>query len=66
MNPLKPDRMTSTERIDELAEILSVGLSRLRSAQSSEVSQECADHRVDSPVGARMCGPSKPLETHRA
>lgn len=47
MNPLKPDCMTFTERLAELAEILAAGLMRLRSRQSSELSPdrgECSLH----------------------
>lgn len=66
MNPLHPHRMTSTERISEVAEILSSGVIRLRSTQSTQLSPQSPDHRVDSAGPARMCGASKPLETHRA
>ena len=66
MNPLHPNRMTSHERIAAVAEILSLGLIRLQSAQSTELSLKSADRRLDDPETARMCEPSKPLETRRA
>ena len=66
MNALHPKRMTSHERIAEVAEILSLGLIRLQSAQSTRLSPHSSDHRLDEPETARMCEPSKPRETHRA
>ena len=66
MNSLHPNRMTSDERIATVAEILSLGLIRLQSAQSTELSLQSPDHRLDDPRTARMCEPSKPLETRRA
>ena len=66
MNPLHPNRMTSHERIAAVAEILSLGLIRLQSAQSTELSPKSADHRLDDPHTASMCGSGKPLETHCA
>jgi hypothetical protein len=35
MNALKPDMMTASERLEELAETLAVGLQRLHARQSS-------------------------------
>jgi hypothetical protein len=66
MNPLHPAKLSADERLNEIAEILSLGLVRLRSAQSSQLSPQSADHRVDSSAAARMCGPGKPLEKTRA
>lgn len=66
MNPLHPNRMTSDERIAEVAEMLSIGLIRLQSAQSTQLSLQSADHRLDEPETARMCEPGKPLESQRA
>ena len=66
MNPLHPNRMTSDERIAAVAEILSLGLIRLRPAQSTELSPQSADPRLDDPRTARMSEPGKLLETHRA
>jgi hypothetical protein len=57
MNPLHPSRLSADERIVEMAEILSLGLMRLRSAQSTQLSLQSADHRVDRCAAARMCGP---------
>jgi hypothetical protein len=52
MNALDPDLMTTAERLDEIAEILSAGLTRLRSRQSSQLSAasqessfDCAAHQ---------------------
>ena len=57
MNPLHPSRMTAQERIAELAEILSVGLMRVRAAQSTELSPQSADVGVDRWATPRMCVP---------
>ena len=55
MNPLHPSRMTAQERIAELAEILSLGLMRVRAAQSTEHSPQSADVGLDSWATPRMC-----------
>jgi hypothetical protein len=39
MNPLNPDRMSSKERLTEVARILALGLLRLRARQSTQVSE---------------------------
>jgi hypothetical protein len=39
-NPLHPDRMTAAERLDEVAAILAVGLVRLVTSKSSELSAD--------------------------
>ena len=55
-NALRPDRMTPDERLDEVAEILGAGLSRLIAKQSSRISADrressldCADHQSGHP-----------------
>jgi hypothetical protein len=55
MNPLHPNRMTAQERIGEVTEMLSLGLMRLRAAQSTELSPRSADSLLDSSVSLRMC-----------
>ena len=57
MNPLHPNRMTAQERLAEVAEILSLGLMRLRAAQSTELSPQLADVGLDSRATPRMCVP---------
>jgi hypothetical protein len=44
---LSPDRMTADERLDEVAEILAVGLSRLRSRQSSALAADAGESSLD-------------------
>ncbi len=39
-NPLRPDRMTAADRLDEVAELLAAGLVRLRAPKSSELSAD--------------------------
>ena len=47
MSALKPDWMTSAERLDEIAEILAAGLMRLRARQSSPQSADFGDSSLD-------------------
>jgi hypothetical protein len=42
-NPLHPDHMTATERLGEVAAILAVGLVRLLTPKSSELSAEAGE-----------------------
>ena len=56
MNRLKPSLMSAAERLDEIAEILAVGLMRLRARQSSlqsadhgDSSLDCAGHQSGDP-----------------
>jgi hypothetical protein len=51
-NALHPDRMTAAERLDEIAELLAVGLMRLQARKSSPLSAaggesllDCAAHQ---------------------
>ena len=39
MNPLSPDRMSSKERLAEVTRILALGVIRLRTRQSTQVSE---------------------------
>jgi hypothetical protein len=64
MNPLHPNRMAAQERIAELAEILLLGVMRLRAAQSTELSPRSADVGVDSSAALRMCVPDHPSGAH--
>ena len=57
MNPLHPNRMTAQERIAEVTEILSLGLVRLRAAQSTKLSPQSADVGLDRLPTPRMCVP---------
>lgn len=47
MNALKPDLMVATERLDEVAEILAVGLQRARDRQSSSQSADSGERSLD-------------------
>ena len=44
---LRPDRMTAEERLDEVAEILAAGLSRLIAKQSSRISADRRESSLD-------------------
>lgn len=46
-NALRPDLMTVPERLDEIAEILAVGLMRLRARQSSPLSPDLGESSLD-------------------
>jgi hypothetical protein len=46
-NPLRPDLMTASERLAEVAAILAAGLVRLRSRQSSRVSAHARESSLD-------------------
>ncbi|MCB1425166.1 MAG: hypothetical protein R3D65_16995 [Zhengella sp.] len=47
MNPLAPNRMTTSERLGEVARILSAGMVRLHARQSSVEFGEDRECRVD-------------------
>jgi hypothetical protein len=47
MNPLDPARMTTPERLDEVAEIIAAGLIRLRSRQSRQLSGDRGESSLD-------------------
>ena len=44
---LRPDLMSPDERLDEVAEILAAGLSRLRSRQSSALAADAGESSLD-------------------
>lgn len=44
---LSPDHMTAAERLDEVAEILAVGVMRLLARKSSRLSADGGDSSVD-------------------
>ena len=48
-NPLPPDRMTTAERLEELASILADGLIRLRARKSRQLSTNQGDSCLDFP-----------------
>lgn len=50
MSPLSPDRMTPAERLDEVAEILALGLMRLKANKSSGLSSPPGERSLDCPA----------------
>jgi hypothetical protein len=56
--------MTAQERIVELAEILSLGLMRVRATQSTALSPQSADVGLDSYSTPRMCVPDDQSGDH--
>jgi hypothetical protein len=46
-NALHPNRMTAAERLDEIADILAVGLIRLRARKSSRLSRDRGESSLD-------------------
>jgi len=59
-NALHPDRMTTAERLGELAAILAVGLIRLRARKSRQLSPDQGDSYLDLPL---MRSGHEPVET---
>ena len=60
MNPLSPNRMSAEERLAEIAEILALGLMRLRqssaqSAHSRDSSLQLSPAKSVSAPGERRC-----------
>lgn len=53
-NPLHPDRLTSAERLAELASILAVGVIRLMTLMSSGKTEETGESSLD--FGANQSG----------
>ena len=51
MNGLDPNRMTGAERLSEVAELLALGLVRLKARQSSEVSGDLGEISLDCSPG---------------
>jgi hypothetical protein len=52
-NPISPDLMTASERLDEIAEILARGVIRLRAGQSRQLSAHQRESFVDFPAPQR-------------
>jgi hypothetical protein len=48
-NAVRPDQLTSAERLNELAEVLAVGLMRLRARKSSQLSPHTGESSLDCP-----------------
>ena len=60
MNPLKPEMMTSDERLSELGKILARGLIRLHAREASPLSADDRDSFVDLPPHrSRHANPSR-------
>jgi hypothetical protein len=53
MTPLRPDLMTPAGRLDEVAEILAVGLLRLKAKKSSALSATSGEGSLDCVAEAR-------------
>ena len=49
MNPLNPDRMSSKERLAEMTRTLALGLIRLRTRQSTQVSELARESSLHIP-----------------
>jgi hypothetical protein len=58
-NPLRPDLMTPAERLDEIAEILSAGLMRLRARKSSPLFPDHGESSLDFSPDQRGHAPGK-------
>jgi hypothetical protein len=52
-NALSPDRLSAAERLDEIAEILAAGLTRLWQHKSSALSAARGDSCLDFPPDQR-------------
>lgn len=59
-NPIHPKHLSATERIDELASILAVGLIRLRARKSSGLSVDCGEGCLDFPDHGSRHEPVEP------
>lgn len=49
-NALRPELMSSEERLNEVAEILAAGLTRMMSRQSSPLSADLGESSLDCPA----------------
>jgi hypothetical protein len=58
-NPLHPDRLSADERIAEIAEILAMGLMRLRARKSSHLSRDSGESLLDFSPDQRGHVPGK-------
>jgi hypothetical protein len=59
INAVHPDRMTSDERIAEIAEILAAGLMRLRARKSSPLSRDHGESLLDFSANQRGHAPHR-------
>lgn len=57
INALSPDRMSTAERLDELASILAAGLLRLRARKSSQLSADRGESCLHFPPDQCRHGP---------
>ena len=55
-NALSPDRMSTAERLDEVAEILAAGAMRLLDRKSTRLSAERGDSSVDFTANRSVYG----------
>jgi hypothetical protein len=60
MNPLDPRDMTAAERLDEIADILAMGLMRLRARKSSPLSRDSGESSLD--FSPQQRGHARPRE----
>jgi hypothetical protein len=60
MNALSPNKMSPTDRLDEIADILAAGLMRLRARKSSALSRDCGESSLDYSPDQR--GHARPRE----
>jgi hypothetical protein len=59
LNAIHPDRMTPSERITEIAEILASGLMRLRARKSSPLSRDDGESLLDFSANQRGHAPHR-------
>jgi hypothetical protein len=62
MNAIHPNMLSATERLDEIAEILAIGLIRLLTRKSSPFSAQSGESSLDCP--AYQSGHADALSTH--
>jgi hypothetical protein len=53
MNALHPDRMTSTERLAEIGELLGAAFIRLQARKSRPLSDDCGESSLDFTLDQR-------------
>lgn len=59
-NPLRPEMLSATERLDEIGEILATGLMRLKARKSSDLSGTNGESSLD--CGAHRSGHANALK----
>jgi hypothetical protein len=52
-NPIDPKRLSAPERLDEIADLLAAGLMRLRARQSTHLSVDWGESRLDFSASQR-------------